>query len=174
VTGVGAGTATISGQMTQSIDVYTGQVCSTGTPSCPTGEPQANTPGTAHTPTSLVVASGCSPSCDYYMSPPPNGRLYDRHRVYQILDETGTPMTGYSPNALYVTEVFSPPDGNCTSHVDTGAAYAFGNGQFPDDYFLPTTAPNPCTSNTTQNHFVNNHLVSTFSVQYRYSGVTVQ
>jgi hypothetical protein len=137
---------------------------------CLSNDVPAEAPGTAQTqvPTSLAVVSQ-----SYTQGPPVP---YNYHRVYQIRDQNGNAMQGYAPNGLHVTETYTPnpPSGNCTAaEVVTGSGYADGNGRFPDDYKLSGSPPNPCSTTSTQKHFVNRRQVSTISVQWQYSGVTV-
>ncbi len=120
-------------------------------------------------PTSLSVVSN-----SYTDSPPPP---YVRVIRYQILDQNGQAMTGYAPNGLHVTETYTPnpASGNCSSaQIATGDGWADANGQFPDSYTLGGTPPNPCSSSSTQKHFVNGRQVSTKNVTWTYGGVTVQ
>ena len=119
-------------------------------------------------PSSLGVASD-----SYVAGPPPP---YDRRRIYQIYDQFGRPMRGDIPGGLWIDESYSPdpPSGNCTSQpVTTGSGYANADGTFPDDYTL-SSGPNPCSSSSTQVHYVNGRQVSTFSVTWTYDGVSVQ
>jgi len=116
-------------------------------------------------PTSLSTLSG-----SYVDSPPPP---YDYKRVYQILDQNGQAMPGYP--SLYVTETYTPnpPSGNCTiGTITTGAGYADANGRFPDDY-TASSLPSPCSSSSTQKHFVNGIQVSTKTVTWTHTGVTI-
>ncbi len=120
------------------------------------------------TPTSLSIVSS-----EYLNAPP---APYDYLRIYQIRDQNGQPMQGFGSSALNVTESYTPnpASGNCSaSTISTGGGYAFDNGQFIDNYTLTGSPPNPCTSTSTQKHFVNGHQVSTISVTWTYSGVTV-
>ena len=119
-------------------------------------------------PTSLSVVS------ETYTDPPPPP--YAKRLVYQILDQNGQPMNGYAPG-LYVTETYTPnpASGNCTSStITTGSGYADANGRFTDDYTLGAGAPDPCSSTSTQKHSVNGRQVSTKTVNWTYSGVTVK
>jgi hypothetical protein len=170
VTGVDGGSATITGQLTDPVDVYTGQVCNTN---CPTAEPGPTTSGTAQVPTSLAIVG--TPA---YTQGPPAPYVYNVNR--QILDQQSPPQ---AINAvMHVHEVYSPnpPSGNCvsstvsTSDGDSNDAGIFG----PDLYSLPGSAPNPCSSSSTQSFVVtlaghNYNIQTTYAVTWQFSGVSV-
>lgn len=122
-------------------------------------------------PTSLSVVEGS----ETYVDPP--RPAYNKERIYQILDQNGNPMQGYAPNGPLVSESYAPnpPSGNCTtSSISTASGYADGNGRFPGNYIADSNIPDPCTSTSTQNHYVNGRRVSEYTVTWTYSGVTIQ
>lgn len=110
-----------------------------------------------------------------YTDPPPPP--YNYHVVYQVRDQYGDPLPGNIPGGLFVVEWYNPPSGsgNCSvGEIETGGnRYADAAGQFPDDYFLGSGAPNPCTTTATQYIAVNQRLVSQKTITWRYSGITV-
>jgi len=107
-------------------------------------------------------------------SPPPSGRLYDKERHYRVLDQDGQPIL---KNGIHITESYPPESisGTCyLGNPQTGDGYTNSTGEFQDHYFLSVGAPNPCTTTATQHHFADGRQVSTYTVTWTYSGVTIQ
>lgn len=172
VTGVAAGTVTISAQVTPPTDVLQGQICSGGTPSCPTAQPYPNTSGTVQVPTHLVII----PDASGYTQGPPAPYVYDVNR--QIVDSGWHAINA----VMFVNESYNP---NPASGTCTGLTISEHDGNSndagivgPDLYSLPGNAPNPCSSTSTQSFVVtlSGHqytLATTYTVNWQYSGVTV-
>jgi hypothetical protein len=115
-------------------------------------------------PTSLSVAS------DQYITPE-SGQLYNRERHYQVRDQFGEPL---QRGGMTVTENYSDLQGNCgIGEVTIGQGSTNGSGQFKDNYWLGGSPPNPCTQTATQRHYVNGTQVSTFSVQWTRTSVSI-
>ncbi len=132
-------------------------------------EPVVDAPATVQTqtPTSLGL------TYEQYISPQP-GQLYNKERHYQVLDQNGQAIT---KSGMHITETWpsNQINGNCFITGPTpGQADTNSNGEFKDNYYLGTGAPNPCTSTAVQHHFVNGTQVSTFNATYTHSGVTIQ
>jgi hypothetical protein len=115
-----------------------------------------------------------------YTQGPPAPYVYNVNRI--ILDQDRAPLY----KRMFVTESFSPdpPEGdpptpNCSSgEIIKNNDWSNDGGTFPDLFYLPGEAPNPCRSISTQSFSVRlndfNYPIQTkYLVNWFYSGVVL-
>ena len=93
VTAQGAGSTIIRGQAVQTdIEVFQGQICSGGTPVCPTAQSQANTPGQAKANVQVTAAS-CDNNATIHSNAEPHLATLTVQVFHQTVSASGESIT---------------------------------------------------------------------------------